>query len=299
MTDCAWQTTETKLGNYDFNICSSRSRGEKFQLRLDPQQLDNFSPLASKTAMHKLLTKLCGKGTTNTAKERKSTQPRSTSAEPRVSLPPPSPPHELPALDFSTPPIGQLEVQRSAGQPTLAPSTNSPTVEPSSPLNSSSLSPPSLPQLETSTSTTTPASFVIPPTPIESSPLARTSTPPSLSDSSSPPPVASTSSLQPVYSSPTTSTHLIPPPSPRPSLSPRSGSPVARRGGGHHRRSSSTGSRSFRETLNAYAVEDANGQRCVNQYIIGQTQGPLGRGTYAVVEKAGISQLLNKLDGKD
>ncbi|GAA5946566.1 hypothetical protein JCM3765_000298 [Sporobolomyces pararoseus] len=234
--------------------------------------------------MHKLLTKLCGKGTSNSAKERKSSQPRST--EPVIPLPPPSPPHELPALDFSTPPIGQLEVQKSEGQPSLAPPTIPRTVETSSPLNSSSLSPPSLPQLETNIGSTTPASFVIPPTPIESSPLASTSTPPSLSDSSSPPPVASTSSLQPVYSSPTSSNHLIPPPSPRPSLSPRSGSPVARRGGGHHRRSSSTGSRSFRETLNAYAVEDANGQRCVNQYIIGQTQGPLGRGTYAVVEKA-------------
>ncbi|GAA6017926.1 hypothetical protein JCM11491_001221 [Sporobolomyces phaffii] len=228
--------------------------------------------------MHKLLSRLCGKGVGDQDKTEQhgpATETRSGPATP----PPPSPPHELPALDFA-PPIGQINLSEDTA---LNNSHKPELVEPPSSLNRS-LSP-TLPSLQTQIPTTAaPSSFVIPPTPIDPSPLSRTisrsSTPPPVES----PPVASTSSLRPVYSSPTSSTHLVPPASPGVSLSPRSGSPARR--GGHHRRSSSTGSRSFRETLNAYAVEDANGQRSVNQYIIGSSNGILGRGTYAVVEKA-------------
>ncbi|GAA5898682.1 uncharacterized protein JCM6883_003388 [Sporobolomyces salmoneus] len=220
--------------------------------------------------MQKLITRLSRKR----SDQKTTTKPANNANR---STPPSSPAPELPALDFSTPPIGQLEVSEFSSGQSSSTTPSTPESSSSSPNRSNSLSPPStLPQLDTST--TPPSSFVIPPTPIEPKPTRSTQT-----RSSTPPPVASTSSLQPVYTSPPTSTHLIPPPSPSLSLSPRSGSPARR---GHHRRSSSTGSRSFRETLNAYAVEDANGQRSVNQYIIGQTQGPLGRGTYAVVEKA-------------
>lgn len=217
-----------------------------------------------------------GKGNTDQSSSSTAKQPRSPQpvAEPR-----PSPPHELPAFNFA-PPLSQLDLSKNERETGQLETTESPQLAGQSPSSLNRLSPP-LPPLQT---TTTPSSFVIPPTPIEPSPLSH-----SISRSSSPPPiestspVASTSSPPPVRSASTTSTHLIPPSSPNLSLSPRSRSPARR---GHHRRSSSTGSRSFRETLNAYAVEDANGQRCVNQYVIGQTQGPLGRGTYAVVEKA-------------
>lgn len=55
---------------------------------------------------------------------------------------------------------------------------------------------------------------------------------------------------------------------------------------GSKRRTSSQGSqnRTFKETLNAYAVEE-NGQRMVNQYRL-DSSGSLGRGSYATVERA-------------
>ena len=202
-------------------------------------------------------------------------QPEPTSTSTTAAPPPP----HLPALDFS-PPLTTVDLARENPPPT----SESPSrVDRSPPYPSTSRSSPSLPQLQP-TSTLSPS--VIPPTPIEPSPLSR-----SISRSSTPPPpldstpIASSSSLQPLYSSPSPapSSHLIPPPSPNLGRTSRSGSPARR---GHHRRSSSTGSRSFRETLNAYAVEDSSGQRFVNQYKIGTPQGPLGRGTYAVVEKA-------------
>lgn len=232
-------------------------------------------------AMQKWFAKLRGKGSEGkkTPKQR-SPEPRKAESQPEPtptsSIAPP-PPH-LPALDFS-PPLTTVDLAPDSPPPTTEQSS---TVD-SSPRNqSTSRSSSSLPQLQP---TTTLSPSIIPPTPIDPSPLSksisRCSTPPPLVSS----PIASSSSLQPVNSSPSPagSSHLIPPPSPNLGRTSRSGSPARR---GHHRRSSSTGSRSFRETLNAYAVEDSNGQRFVNQYKIGTPQGPLGRGTYAVVEKA-------------
>ncbi|KAM0754368.1 kinase-like protein [Meredithblackwellia eburnea MCA 4105] len=51
----------------------------------------------------------------------------------------------------------------------------------------------------------------------------------------------------------------------------------------HHRRTSSTGDRSFKETLNAFTADGENGTRSVNQYIIKER---LGAGSYATVERA-------------
>lgn len=51
----------------------------------------------------------------------------------------------------------------------------------------------------------------------------------------------------------------------------------------HHRRSSSNNSRVFKETLNAYEVDEPDGTRSVNQY---KFVGPIGRGSYATVERA-------------
>ncbi|GAA5936144.1 serine/threonine-protein kinase [Sporobolomyces koalae] len=231
--------------------------------------------------MRKILKLLRTKGASSTDSDSPHTSPRPRVAP--VAVSPPSPPHELPALQFSRP-LSHIELPLDQ-DPDPAPPTAA--VERAS-ANSSAVStraaaspaPAPLPPLETSV--TNPSPSVIPPTPIEPPPTALPD--PDLGRAESTPPVASTSSLHPTYSSPTTSTHLFPPSSPSLSVSTRSGSPARR--GGHHRRSSSTGSRSFRETLNAYAVEDANGQRCVNQYIIASGSGPLGKGTYAVVEKA-------------
>ncbi|SCV71270.1 BQ2448_2858 [Microbotryum intermedium] len=56
------------------------------------------------------------------------------------------------------------------------------------------------------------------------------------------------------------------------------------------RRSSSGASgtgRNYKETLNAYAVEDEDGVRSVNQYVLSKDKkGPLGKGSYATVERA-------------
>ncbi|GAA6059844.1 hypothetical protein JCM10212_003756 [Sporobolomyces blumeae] len=243
--------------------------------------------------MHKLLSLLCGQGSSSDHDDdhRDSTSPRSSELTAPAPAPrrPPSPPHKLPDLAFapplSAPELPNIEVETSTDQ---ARGVHHPRSE-----AERSTSIPSLARLEPVPPV---APSVIPPTPIDPSPdshpLAASPVTTTTDQSLSPPPVshsslpapASASSLSPPRGSPTpsssTSNHLLPPASPSVS---RSASPARR---GTHRRSSSTGSRSFRETLNAYAVEDENGQRCVNQYIIGQSQGPLGRGTYAVVEKA-------------
>ncbi|KAK4704214.1 hypothetical protein P7C70_g2000, partial [Phenoliferia sp. Uapishka_3] len=50
-----------------------------------------------------------------------------------------------------------------------------------------------------------------------------------------------------------------------------------------HQRTSSAGSRSFKETLNAFAADGHDGTRSVNQYILKEK---LGQGSYATVERA-------------
>ncbi|KDE04751.1 CAMKK protein kinase [Microbotryum lychnidis-dioicae p1A1 Lamole] len=50
---------------------------------------------------------------------------------------------------------------------------------------------------------------------------------------------------------------------------------------------SSSPARNYKETLNAYAVEDEDGVRSVNQYLLGKDKkGSLGKGSYATVERA-------------
>ncbi|SCZ98224.1 BZ3500_MvSof-1268-A1-R1_Chr3-2g06231 [Microbotryum saponariae] len=50
---------------------------------------------------------------------------------------------------------------------------------------------------------------------------------------------------------------------------------------------SSSTARNYKETLNAYAVEDEDGVRSVNQYVLGKDKkGSLGKGSYATVERA-------------
>lgn len=50
-----------------------------------------------------------------------------------------------------------------------------------------------------------------------------------------------------------------------------------------HQRTSSSGSRSFKETLNAFTADGHDGTRSVNQYILKER---LGQGSYATVERA-------------
>lgn len=221
-------------------------------------------------------------------------RPRSGSTRNRLD----DAPHELPALTFS-PPLSAPEL--SSPVETVAPPGEASAAprSPSSPAGDTQLPPPSSaaqPKLAQLLKVDSPAAVthsVTPPTPIDPTPTpspttgrsrsstSRPSTPPSSTHT----PEASTSTAAP------RTPHLTPPPAPHAlALTPadaerRSRSP-ARGESRHHRRSSSqgtTGSRSFRETLNAYAVEAPDGSRSVNQYVLGET---LGRGSYATVEKA-------------
>lgn len=194
------------------------------------------------------------------------------------------PPHELPELHFS-PPLEAPELPRSAdsaaqetqrGEEEAPPSTTATTTTAT---RDPQALPPPLPQLET-LRVIDYATSVTPPTPVEASSsshpdsilsASRPSTPPSSEPSQS----TGQASIGPpasAFSSPNLTPHDL-----------RGANALAHRERRHHRRSSSTGSRSFRETLNAYSTEDADGRRSVNQYILGET---LGRGSYATVEKA-------------
>ncbi|BGP46731.1 hypothetical protein JCM10450v2_002579 [Rhodotorula kratochvilovae] len=206
----------------------------------------------------------------------------------------PTPPHELPALTFSEPltaPDLPAPAQTRApgpGEPALAlPASSSPLAAG----GTGTLPPPAvvLPKLAQLRQVESPtlSHSVTPPTPIDPTPSS-SSTDPSRSSSFTRPstPPSSTHSPEPSTSTLTTP-HLVPLASPNLTISDqRSRSPARGAERGHHRRSSSqgtTGSRSFRETLNAYAVEGADGSRSVNQYVLGET---LGRGSYATVERA-------------
>ena len=190
--------------------------------------------------------------------------------------------HELPELHFS-PPLEAPELPRTADPATqkqrreeeAPPSTTTTTTT-----RDPQALPPPLPQIET-LRVADYATSVTPPTPVEASSsshpgstfsASRPSTPPSSEPSLQPSGPATTSSPSQTLSSPNLTPHDL-----------RGANALAYRERRHHRRSSSTGSRSFRETLNAYSTEDADGRRSVNQYILGET---LGRGSYATVEKA-------------
>lgn len=181
-----------------------------------------------------------------------------------------TPPHELPAFEFAAPLTApelpkrhppSIQAGEDAHSFAASPDALTPPVAPVPKLRQLVVSePPSV------------SHFVIPPTPIDplASPPPPVDRPATPSDSRSP--VASTSS-----------TPRLHPSSPNLTVTdPRSRSPH-RPPRGHHRRSSSTGSRSFRETLNAFAVEGPDGVRSVNHYVLGEV---LGRGSYATVEKA-------------
>ncbi|GAA5821327.1 hypothetical protein JCM11251_004573 [Rhodosporidiobolus azoricus] len=224
---------------------------------------------------------------------RRSTQPPHSSSPDAK----PSPPHELPALTFS-PPLTTPEVpDTQPAIPTLPPAVLKPAEPPAAvpevneTVASFPVQSPRLAQLRKLEAASISHS-ITPPTPIDpppstfsstngttntnnSTPPSRPSTPPSSQTASRTP------SREPSIISPPPG--LYPPPSPNLTVSRPSTPGHKGRGSGHHRRSSSTGSRSFRETLNAYAVEGENGQRSVNQYVLGET---LGRGSYATVEKA-------------
>lgn len=190
-------------------------------------------------------------------------------------------PHELPELHFS-PPLEAPELPRTADPATQEKQRREEEAPPSSTTGrrDPQALPPPLPQIET-LRVTDYATSVTPPTPVEASSsshpdstfsASRPSTPPSSEPSLQPSGPATTGSPLQASSSPNLTPHDL-----------RGANALAHRERRHHRRSSSTGSRSFRETLNAYSTEDADGRRSVNQYILGET---LGRGSYATVEKA-------------
>jgi hypothetical protein len=192
------------------------------------------------------------------------------------------PPHELPELHFS-PPLEAPELPRSADPAAQKGQRREEEAPPSTKTTTTTRDPqalpPPLPQIET-LRVTDYATSVTPPTPVEASSsshpgstfsASRPSTPPS-SEPSQSTGQASTGTPLSAFSSPNLTPHDL-----------RGANALAHRERRHHRRSSSTGSRSFRETLNAYSTEDADGRRSVNQYILGET---LGRGSYATVEKA-------------
>ncbi|GAA6004737.1 uncharacterized protein JCM10292_002497 [Rhodotorula paludigena] len=215
----------------------------------------------------------------------------------------PSPHPALPALTFS-PPLSAAELEHDAAtkqpEPPAVDAAREP--QPASP----ALPPPvaALPTLTRLRQVESPTivQTITPPTPID--PPSSGSTGPNHSLFAPTPTTTTTSDQTPTRSSTPPSSrasldvthadrspHLLPvAPSPTLTVSDRRSRSPGRPAGpgpwGHHRRSSSTGtvgSRSFRETINAYAVEGADGQRSVNQYILGET---LGRGSYATVEKA-------------
>lgn len=207
-------------------------------------------------------------------------------------------PHELPALTFS-PPLSAPELPGES-KPGAQPAAEG-LEAPASPVaRDTALPPPTVvaPKLAHLRSADSPTLLhsVTPPTPIEPTPPTassiedyRSRSRSSASRPSTPP--SSTQTREASTSTAPTTPHLAPPapahalghPS---SSSDRRSRSLARGERRHHRRSSSqgtTGSRSFRETLNAYAVEAPDGSRSVNQYVLGET---LGRGSYATVEKA-------------
>lgn len=81
-------------------------------------------------------------------------------------------------------------------------------------------------------------------------------------------------------------------------------SSMLKNGPNSKKRTSSHGStnRTVKETLNAYAVENEDGSRMVNQYRL-DGSGPLGKGAYATVERAtdretGIEYVSSQLTGQ-
>lgn len=196
----------------------------------------------------------------------------------------PDPPPELPALHLS-PPLESPGIHWNGATATEQPRARdgrdrSDIIAQGSTKRDAHPLPPPLPHLETLRVTDYAAS-VTPPTPVDASSSSHPDSTFSVSRPSTPP--SSEPSLQPAGAAAVASPLHAPS---SPSLTPndlRGINALAQRERRHHRRSSSTGSRSFRETLNAYSVEDADGRRSVNQYVLGET---LGRGSYATVEKA-------------
>lgn len=88
---------------------------------------------------------------------------------------------------------------------------------------------------------------------------------------------------------PSSTTHLPPPPRQNPHSTHPSTASHRRSGSG-----SGSQSRSYKETLNAYAVDSGTGTRTVNQYRLGGNgtgdDGHLGKGSYATVERATDSE---------
>ncbi|GAA5855536.1 hypothetical protein JCM8547_007879 [Rhodosporidiobolus lusitaniae] len=224
---------------------------------------------------------LCGMGTDSPGPPSPSSAPEPPSPDQHHPLP--SPPHELPQLAFD-PPL-ELPTEPVVDPPAPTPPLLPPPVAAPDQVEAGSSLPPSrlaqLRRLETPSI----SHSLTPPTPIDAPVVSASSS--TLSSSSrtrpSTPPSSHSHSREPSFPEQNLSSpHLLPPPSPNLTPNPHPSSPHYNRRG-HHRRSSSTGSRSFRETLNAYAVEGENGQRSVNQYVLGET---LGKGSYATVERA-------------
>lgn len=110
-----------------------------------------------------------------------------------------------------------------------------------------------------------------------SAPPSQTLTPPTPIDSPSHP-------LLPSPTLPTSSGACLAP-SPAPASADRRTKSQHRRNSSSGSGTSRDGSRSYRETLNAYAVDSGDGTRSVNQYRL-EGASHLGKGSYATVEKA-------------